>query len=76
MQAAAAICAVIGHRWRVDEAATRDEDHEPLYCDRCGTRRPLGATPVPELKVNGPLVGKGAWPEGEMPHPHEDQHEV
>jgi hypothetical protein len=53
-----------------------DEDHEPLYCSRCGRRRPLGATPVPERTLNGPLPGKGAWPESEMPHPHEKQRDL
>jgi hypothetical protein len=76
MQGTAAICAVIGHRWRIDDATIGDDDFEPLYCSRCGSRRPLGATPIPELMVNGPLVGKGAWPEAEMPHPHEPQQEL
>jgi hypothetical protein len=72
MQGSAAICAVIGHRWRIDDASIGD-DFEPLYCSRCGDRRPLGATPTPERLVNGGLAGKGAWPEADIPHPHEEQ---
>ena len=71
----AAICAVIGHHWRVDDAltATHDDDFAPLYCSRCGRRRPLGATPTPEMLVNSPVSSNGGWVESEIPHPHEEQ---
>jgi hypothetical protein len=76
MQAAAAICAVIGHRWRIEDASTHYDDYEPLYCTRCGHHRPLGATAPPERTLNAPLLGKGAWPEAEIPHPDEKPQEL
>lgn len=70
-----ALCAVIGHRWRVDDATTFDEA-EPIHCIRCGRRRPLGGTQTPERILNATLVGKAVDPESETPHPSDEQQDL
>jgi hypothetical protein len=41
MRLGVVLCAVIGHRWRVDETSTEPETM--ICCGRCGTRQPAPA---------------------------------